>query len=70
MITTTCLIGVVVAVPALRGDVGAAGGGDADAETELGNAANAAPPAKTAVRHRPNRAGMKCRVLIDDLLSP
>jgi hypothetical protein len=64
MITTTCLIGVVVASPAL--------GGDADPEGEVGNAASAAPPAKaaTAVRQRPRTAGMKYGVLIDDLLSP
>jgi hypothetical protein len=70
MITTTCLMGVVVAAPALGGAVGTAGGGDADAEAALGNAASAAPPAKTAVRHRPIRAGRNCGVLIDDLLSP
>jgi hypothetical protein len=72
MITTTCLMGVVVvASPAFEGDVGTAGAGaDADAETELGNAASAAPPARTAVRHRPRRTGMKRGVLIDDLLSP
>jgi hypothetical protein len=68
MITTTCLMGVVGEAPALGADVGTAGGGDADAEAALGNAASAAPPAKTAVRHRPKRAGMKCGVLTDDLL--
>jgi hypothetical protein len=63
-------MGVVVAPGAAAGDVGAVGGDDADAEVELGNAASAAPPAKTAVRHRPRCAGRKCGVLIDDLLSP
>jgi hypothetical protein len=70
MITTTCLIGVVVAAPALGGEVGTEAAPDADGETELGNATSAAPPAKTAVRHRPRRAGMIFGVLIDDLLSP
>jgi hypothetical protein len=62
MITTTCLMGVVVAPPAL--------GGDAEADSELGTAASAAQPARTAVEHRPRRTGRKRGVLIDDLLSP
>jgi hypothetical protein len=70
MITTTCLMGVVVAPPAPEGDVGDAGGGETDAEAALGKAARAAPPAKTAVKHRPRRAEKIWGVLIDDLLSP
>jgi hypothetical protein len=61
------LIGVVVA-PEPTGDADTAGGDDAAAEAALGNAANAAPPARTAVRHRPTCTGRKFGNLIDDLL--